>query len=136
LEARGVRLPSAQIHSICKPGHLEGFGDSSAALMSLMRNVHGNLAKHKESFHQSRVRVAVFTQTPEENAILAEFSDVVEIDGTHGPLTTNWEIIPITVVDRGRHVYCGDIVFAAYVTTDIIHWLLKVLCESCPALAR
>jgi hypothetical protein len=73
---------------------------------------------------------------PEDNAILAEFGDVVEIDGTHGPLTTNWEIIPITVLDRGRHVHCGGIVFTAYVTTDVIHWLLKVLFESCPALAH
>jgi hypothetical protein len=82
LEARRVRLLSAQIHRICKPGHIEAFGDSSAALMSLMRDVHGNIAECEESFHQSRVRVAVFTQTPEENAILAEFGDVVEIDGT------------------------------------------------------
>jgi hypothetical protein len=136
LEARGVRVSSAQIHHICKPSHLEAFGDSSAALVSLIRDVHGNLAEYEESFHQSRVQVTVFTQIPENNAILAEFGDVVEIDGTHGPLKTNWEIILITVLDHGRHVHCGGIVFAAYVTTDVIHWLLKVLFESCPGLAH
>jgi hypothetical protein len=136
LEARGVRLSSAQIHHICNPGHLEAFGDSSADLMSLMRNVHGNVVEYEKSFHQSRVRVAVFTQIPEENATLAEFGDVVEIDEIYGSLKTNWEIIPITVLDRGRHVHCGGIVFAAYVTADVIHRLLNVLFESCPALAH
>jgi hypothetical protein len=42
---------------------------------------------------------------PEENAILARFINVVEIDGTHSPLKTNWEIIPITVLDRSCHVH-------------------------------
>jgi hypothetical protein len=136
LKARGVRLSNTQIHHICKPGHLEAFRDSSSALMSLMRGVHGNVAEYEELFYQSRVRVAVFMQMPEENAILAEFGDVVEIDGTHGPLKTNWEIIPITVLDRGRYVHCGGIVFAAYVTTDVIYWLLEVLFEPCSALAH
>jgi hypothetical protein len=73
---------------------------------------------------------------PEENAILAEFGDVVEIDRAHNPLKSNWRISPIMVYDRGRHVHCGGIVFAVYVTSNVIHWLLKVLFESCSAVAH
>jgi hypothetical protein len=135
LQARGVRLSCGQVHNICRPGHLRAFEESSAELMNLVRHEGGHVAEYREAFHDTQVRVAVFTQMREENACLSELGDVIELDGTHGPLKTKWEIIPVTVLDRGRHVHCGGIAFAAYVTTDVILWLLQTLLDSCGALS-
>jgi hypothetical protein len=52
------------------------------------------------------------------------------IDGTHAPLTTNWEIPPITAMDAGRHIHAAGIVFAAFATTEVIAWILQVLLDS------
>jgi hypothetical protein len=72
---------------------------------------------------------------PEVSAFLAQFGDVIEIDGRHAPLKMNWQIIPIIVLDHGRYAHSGGIAFAAYVTADVIHWLLQTLLELCPGLA-
>jgi hypothetical protein len=62
----------------------------------------------------------VFTQMPDEHQTLEQLGDVIEIDGTHAPLKTNWEIVPITVIDSGRHIQCAGIMFAAFVTAEVI----------------
>jgi hypothetical protein len=41
---------------------------------------------------------------PDKRQVVHEFGDVLEIDGTHVPLKTNWEIVPITLMDCGRHM--------------------------------
>jgi hypothetical protein len=134
LEARGVQVSSGQIQNICKPGCLQAFTDSSAELINFVVSNGGSFCTYDERIREEYARVAVFTQMPEERNILSELGDVIEIDGTHAPLKTNWEIVPITVMDCGRHVHCGGIMFAAFVTTEVIHWLLGILLEICPSL--
>jgi hypothetical protein len=46
--------------------------------------------------------------------------DGSEIDGRDALLKTKWENIPITVMDAGGHIHVGGIIFAAFVTTEII----------------
>jgi hypothetical protein len=73
---------------------------------------------------------------PEENRILQELEDVIEIDSIHASLNSNWEIVPITVMDSGHHIQCGGIMFAAFVITEVIAWLLGVLIETYPSLSE
>jgi hypothetical protein len=106
LHARGVRLSYGHIHKSCRPGHLKAFEESSAEFMNMLRHAGGQVAEYQEGFHDTRVRVAILTQMPEENACVSELGDVIELDGTHGPLKTNEEIIPVTVLDHGHHAHC------------------------------
>jgi hypothetical protein len=41
--------------------------------------------------------------------MLQELGDVIEIDGTHVPLKTKWENVPITVMDSGLHIQYGGV---------------------------
>jgi hypothetical protein len=134
LEARGVLLSSPQIQNMCKPGHLKAFTDSSEGLIGWVINNGGSVVTYQEQIHHETARVAVFTQMPDELLNLQQWGDVIEIDGTHAPMKTNWEVIPITVMDAGRHIHAGGIVFAVFVTTEVIAWILQVLLDSCPAL--
>jgi hypothetical protein len=66
------------------------------------------------------LRVTVFVQAAEELENLGTFGNAIAIAGTHGPLNTEWEVVPVTLLDRGRHIQVGGIMFAAYFTTDAI----------------
>jgi hypothetical protein len=77
------------------------------------------------------MRVVAFKQTPIEPEKFCRYGEVIEIDGTHAPLKTNSELVPITVMNRGRHIHSGGMMFAAYLTADVIGWLLNVLVEQC-----
>jgi hypothetical protein len=135
LDTRGISLSSGQIHTICRPSQVSAFGGSSAELINFVTNSGRRVAIDEECLHQERVCAAVFTQMPEENAFLGQFGDVIEIDGADAPLKLNWKIIPITVLDRDRHVHFGGIAFAADIMAYVIHWLLQTLLELCPGLA-
>jgi hypothetical protein len=124
LQVRSVDLSCGQIHNLRRPACLAAFTDSSAELISWVRDHGGACYSYDERIHDDVARVAVFTQMPDERQVVHEFGDVLEIDGTHAPLKTNWEIIPITLMDCGRHIQCGGIMFAAFVTTKGIAWLL------------
>jgi hypothetical protein len=62
---------------------------------------------YDEHIHDDLARATVFTQMPEENRMLQEPGDVIKIDGNDAPLKINWEIVPITVMDSGRHIQYG-----------------------------
>jgi hypothetical protein len=51
---------------------------------------------YDERIHHDVARVAVLTQMNDERHLREELGDAIEIDGTHAPLKTNWEIVPIT----------------------------------------
>jgi hypothetical protein len=98
LQARGVHLSCGQIHNLCGPGCFAAFTDSSAELISWVVDYGGACYSYDERIHDDVARVAVFTQMPDKRQVVHEFGDVLEIDGTHAPLKTNWEIVPITLI--------------------------------------
>jgi hypothetical protein len=71
----------------------------------------------------------------DERHLREELGDGIEIDGTYAPLKTNWEIVPITLMYSDRHIQCVGIMFAVFVTTEVILWLLGILLETCPSLS-
>jgi hypothetical protein len=131
LQARGVHLSCGQIHNLCRPGCLAAFTYSSSELISWVVDHGGACYSYDERIQDDVIRVAIFTQLPDERQVIHEFGDILEIDGTHAPLKTNWEIVPITLMDCVRHIQCGGIMFAAFVTTEVIAWLLGLLIEIC-----
>jgi hypothetical protein len=136
LEARGILLSSPQIQNMCKPGHLQAFTGSPAGLISWVMSNGGSVHTYEERIHAETARVAVFTQRPEEQEGLEQWGDVIEINCTYTPLKTNLAKIQITAMDAGRHIHAGGIEFAAFVTTEVIAWILRLLLDSCPTLSE
>jgi hypothetical protein len=113
LSARGMELDIVQIRNICRSGEPSGFADSFSELINFMDRGGGRVYSLEEDSGVSELlHIGAFTQTTEKLDNLALFGDVIIIDGTHGPLKTDWEVVPITLLHRGRHLQAGGIMFA------------------------
>jgi hypothetical protein len=62
------------------------------------------------------------------------FGDVIEIDGTHGLLKTDSGVVPIPLLDLGRPLQAGWIMFTASFMTEVIRCLLNIHFETCSSL--
>jgi hypothetical protein len=107
------------------------FTDSSAELINWVLSHDDACHTHDERIHHNMARVAVFTQMNDEGHLREEQSDIIKIEGIHVPLKTNWEIVPIILMDSGHHIQCAGIMFAAFDTTEVILWLIGILLETC-----
>jgi hypothetical protein len=64
LEARGLLLSSPQIHTMCNPGHLQAFGDSSSGLIGWVVSNGARIFTDEEGIHDETARLAVLAQMP------------------------------------------------------------------------
>jgi hypothetical protein len=90
LQLRDIDLAMVEIGSICRPGELVCFADSSAELINFMQRGDGRIYSLEEYIDgRGFFRVAIFTQTQEEIQNLEIFGDVIDIDSPHDPLKTD-----------------------------------------------
>jgi hypothetical protein len=125
MERRGCKMTTTQICAICKPKALRMFGGECSELIEWTKEHEGVCLTLTDVIDDEEKIVAVLTILPTECAALQEFCEVIQIDGTHPNLTLRWEVIPITMLDGGRHLVCGGMCFAAYFTTEVVLWLLE-----------
>jgi hypothetical protein len=71
--------------------------------------------------------IAVLTILPVHLVALQQYCELIETDGTHPHLSLLWEVIPITMLDKGRHLACGGICLAAHLTTEVVFWILETI---------
>jgi hypothetical protein len=62
---------------------------------------------------------ALLTTLPKDLVALQQYYELIEIDGTQHGLPLRWDVIPIMMLDKGRHLACGGICLAARFTTRI-----------------
>lgn len=74
--------------------------------------------------------VATFTKHEYDN--LAKFGDFVSIDPTFCPMSSNWSVIPLTVIGYDREIRSTGLVFASTLKSGTFRWILKLLCEILP----
>ena len=72
-------------------------------------------------------RIAVLTIHKEELENLANFGDIIFVDGTHSALKMKWEILPLTLITKDYNITCGGILYAAIVNEQVIEWMLQKL---------
>lgn len=73
---------------------------------------------------------ATFTNEELENLKL--FGDFVSIDPTYCSMSSNWTIIPLTVIGYEREIRSAGLVFASSTKSEIFRWLLAILVSELP----
>lgn len=58
---------------------------------------------------------------------LENFGDYIAIDPTFYTISSNWSIIPITVIGPERDVKCASVIFSCNTNEDRFLWILKLL---------
>jgi hypothetical protein len=127
LQTQGINITGAQIYSLCRPGRIHKFESQASDLIKWVRDRGGVFHVFTDQICETETVVAVLVIMPSQMEALCTYADLIEIDGTHPQLSLRWEVIPITLMDSGRHIICGGICFAAYFTTEVVFWLLKIL---------
>ena len=61
---------------------------------------------------------------------LENFGDYIAIDPTYYTISSNWSIIPITVIGPERDVKCASVIFSCNTNEDRFLWILKLLLYS------
>jgi hypothetical protein len=110
------------------------FADSSAGVIGWVVSKVGMIFAYEDRVLDETAGVATFTQLREAGESLVQMGDVAENDRTHSRLKTNREVSPITVMNVTRQIHERGIVFAAFVTTEVIAWILHLLLNACPTL--
>ena len=75
--------------------------------------------------------VATFNQEEMENLRL--FGDFVSIDPTYCLMTSNWSIIPLTVIGSEREIRSAGLIFASSTKSEIFRWILSILVSQLPS---
>jgi hypothetical protein len=64
--------------------------------------------------------LALLTVLPAELVTLQQYRQLIKIHGTHSNLSLRWHVIPITMLDKGRHLACRGICLAAHFATEVV----------------
>ena len=78
----------------------------------------------------SRKIFATFTKEEMEN--LSQYGDFISIDPTFCPMSSNWSIIPLTVIGQEREIRSGGLIFSSSLKSDNFRWILKILINDLP----
>ena len=97
----------------------------TSELIMKMEKIGGVYRVLEETHQNTRTRIAILTFTQTELANLANYGDVIFIDGTKVPSRIEWQCFPITVLDRGLTLQPGGVMFAAQATGEIFDWFLS-----------
>lgn len=73
------------------------------------------------------IRCAIWTQTQDEKRNLEEFSSVILFDSTSTNLNNGWLSIPISVLDKNRHIRPAGLCFLAFETSQTLEFMLSNL---------
>jgi hypothetical protein len=128
-----IRLSVWQVRNVVyNQGPIESAHSETLELETCMRKINGASYVLEEERDEVHVRTAIATFTKDELQNLSEFGDVIALDATFVPLKLNWNVIPITVVGRGREIRSGGLVMCVSVNANVFEWILKLLTERLP----
>lgn len=128
----GLQLSSQQVRSLCKETAARRNVSETEALKSMMEEQSGAWYALEVREENSRTRIACAAFTQEELHNLAEYGDFVSVDPTFAPLTSDWTIIPLTLVGKNRQLLSGGLIFASNTKAEVFMWVLQLLLEVLP----
>ena len=129
-KAYGLELSSAQIKSVSKSAKARIRMCETTEVGDYMGKIGGQafyLQSNEELEAGVIKRQGVATFTSEELENLARFGDFVAIDPTFTPLTSDWNVIPLTVVDNERKIRSGGLIFTCNLKSHVFLWILRLL---------
>ena len=121
-----ITLNPRQIHHVTEIPKSDNNTLETNDLYAYMKE-NGGICEIYSENREKVFRTAVLTMMPEERNNLFKYCDVIGIDGTYAPLKSNWTIVPITLLDEGRHIQSGGIIFCASFSIEIIFWFLSTI---------
>ena len=132
----GTTLSSTQINDICK-AHKNIKKEQRLAeteeLKEYMQSTDGIFYyDDKKDDHNVIRRKVVATFTKEEYSNLSTYGDFVSIDLTFTRMSSNWSIIPLTIVGAEREIRSAGIIFASSTKSKIFRWILNLLVDILP----
>ena len=130
----GVTFTSAQIRSMAGLGsRRERKLCESEELATYMNSIGGRcLCLERRDADGLIHRQAVMTFTLDELRNLEDYGDFVALDPTFTPTSSNWSLIPLTVVGPERNLLSAGVVFAASCKTPVFLWILQTLIQLIP----
>lgn len=130
----GIELSSRQISSIVNSQKMDS--NMKAESEILKENVISNggqvFCLDIKTDPNNIFRLAIATFTKDELINLRNFGDFISLDPTYASLSSQWTIIPISVVGRRRELRSGGCVFASSVTSDVYEFILNLLIHRLP----
>jgi hypothetical protein len=130
---KGISLSTQQVRNLVYIRNTErDMHVETIELENYMASIGGKSFVMEEEREGKTVRTAIATFTRPELENLADFGDLVAIDPTFTPLTLNWNVIPITVVGKGREIRSGGIVMSLSTVGNMFHWILTLLTDVLP----
>ena len=105
-------------------------GQETENLKQFMSDIGGIYKQYDRNVDGKLIRASVVTITPEEKANLIEYCDILSIDGTYMQLTSDWTIVPITLIDERRNIRCGGIIYCAFFTIDVVEHFMNAIIDT------
>jgi hypothetical protein len=120
-------LTTIQISKIAHHDDIQNFSRQTDQLVSYMNSLNSFSEIYEETYDKTTQRIAVMIVTQDELHNLNKYDDVIFIDATITPTDLQWQLIPITLVDKYKNLACGGILFSAIINTDVVKWMLEDL---------
>lgn len=128
----GLQLSSQQVRSLCKKAETERHVSETDALKEMMEKDGGSCYTLETAVDDTIYRIACGAFTQEELQNLSQYGDFVSIDPTFAPLTSEWNIIPLTLIGKNRQLLSGGLIFASNTKAETFIWILQLLLEVLP----
>ena len=131
-----IKLTREQISSVAKAEKRSRIKDKiseSEELRNYMNQIGGisHILVYKSNDIVKRKGIATFTMEELQN--LQNYGEFIVIDPTFYTLTSNWTIIPITVIGPEREIRSGGLIFSSSTKSEIFRWILKLLLNELPS---
>lgn len=68
----------------------------------------------------TKYRRSVFTLTSDVSKNLSKYGHIICIDPTYPNLTSNWTMIPISVIGHSRELLSGSVIFSS---KEVYYWM-------------
>jgi len=127
LNIGGPFLSSLTIEKITKKAQIEDFSSQSQDLIDYMEHNNGAAYPYDIESDNRVQRIAVFTISSREMENLNRYMDVIMIDPIKLNSDSNWQSIPITLVNENRVPVSGGVLFTSLVNEDVMKWMLDIL---------
>ena len=124
----GMYLSAYNIGKLTNEKSIKTFNSQTNDLVQFMDTIGRSFIFQNENMDQI-TRIAIFTITDSEISNLQKYGEVIQLDATSINLENKWYLIPITILDVNRNIMSGGMIFSAFITEEIIVWILKTLIE-------
>jgi hypothetical protein len=130
---KGVSLSTKQVRALVHSRDPSvGRLTETVELQRYMNTIQGLSYVMEEEWEGKRMRTAIATFTKDELRNLEDFGDVIAIDPTFLPLNLNWNVIPLTVVGRGREIRSAGLIMSVSTVENVFKWILTLLVDVLP----